>query len=163
MPWPVLSPDLNPIEHLCVRFKDDLANTRQGRQLQLNSAHPSWGFGLVFLWHVSFNVQEMHCAVINVNVGRRQYWLSFLISSNSVMYCWQKFPKKAFPKLFMSRNLFEMTFRYLFLKLLSFKIRMLDILIDMTFLLWFSILRHCLWKHKNHPVHLKMSLYFSHC
>jgi hypothetical protein len=118
MAWSVLSPNLKPIEHLCMRFKDGLANTRQGRQLQLNSAHPSWEFGLVFLWHVSLNVQEMHCAVINVNVGHRQYWLSFLISCNSVMYCWQKFPKKAFPKLVMFRNLLEMTFRYLFSKLL---------------------------------------------
>ena len=162
MPWPVLIPELKPIEHLWVRFKDDLAKPSQGRQLQLNTVHPSWWFGLVFLWDISFNVQEMCSALINDNVGHTRYWLSFLISSYSLMHCWQKFPIKVFQKLFRFRNLLEMTFRYLFLNLLSFKIKMFEILIYTTFLWWFSILRHCLCKHKNHPVHLIMPLYLSH-
>ena len=95
MPWPVLIPELKPIEHLWVRFKDDLAKPSQGRQLQLNTVHPSWWFGLVFLWDISFNVQEMCSALINDNVGHTRYWLSFLISSYSLMHCWQKFRKSA--------------------------------------------------------------------
>ena len=55
-----------------------------------------------------------------------------------------------------------MIIRYLFFKLLSFKIKMFDILIYTTFLLWFSILRHCLCKHKNHIVPFIMSLYLSY-
>ena len=39
---------------------------------------------------------------------------------------------------------------------------MFDILIYTTFHLWFSILRHCLCKHKNHIVPFIMSLYLSY-
>jgi hypothetical protein len=33
--WPAHSPELNPIQHMGWRFKEDLMKSKQGRQLQL--------------------------------------------------------------------------------------------------------------------------------
>ena len=59
-------------------------------------------------------------AAINDNEGHTLYWFVFLISFKSVMYCWQKYPKK---------HLLEITFPYALLKLLYFKLKLFDTLI----------------------------------
>jgi len=69
-------------------------------------------------------IRRPHVVPFFANGGHTRYWLSFIISSNSVMYCWQKYQIIHLRNLFW--NLLAMSFQYLLLKLLSFKIKLFN-------------------------------------
>ena len=110
--------------------------------------HHFWRFALVFIPMVYINhlIHSMYrrcVAVINTNGEHTRCWLSFLVSSKSVMYCWQKYQKKYNFRNFLCLEIWLKWFLHIFIIEITiyFKIKLLDTLIIYATFLWrFSIL-----------------------
>ena len=104
---------------------DDLVKFNQGQQLQLNLVYPSFNFGLIFLWQLStaqFIQCTWHVLLYSTPIEDIHY-TDFHSSHLQNMWC-----------IVYKGILLEITFQYLLLILLYFKIKLFQTLIYATFL-----------------------------
>lgn len=135
--WPVLIPDLNPIEYMW-------GNEVQPRPTTAE-VHPSWMFGFIYLSLLS-TVSFIQCRyvatflyTINADGWKSRCLLSSQNSSEAVMYCWQTYAKYFLESCYVCVQWLPICIIKMDIFQAKAVCKLFDTLIDVRFLLRFGI------------------------